>query len=226
MFFFRMNKVITNGLINYWPINDDLRDYIGSADMEPGSDLVANGGVGFGPDRFGNPTGAINLNTGYYTVPPGVYFNGSFSVLAWVKIKVFTSWSRLFDFGNGSFSYNVVGSYSDGTSGSPVGEIYSGGMYEVHFSTSLSLDAWNHLAFVYNNSQNVGTFSGYINGVLSTSSYNNIPPPSNVVRMNCYIGRSNMAGNPDANAYFDEIKIYNRALNASEVNYDMTVSTF
>ena len=42
------------------------------------------------------------------TAPPGVYFNGDFSVSAWIKVIKFGNWQRVFDFGNGRSNDNVM----------------------------------------------------------------------------------------------------------------------
>jgi hypothetical protein len=97
--------VFENGLTNYWPILNDLRDYIGSANMTPGT-VSVNGTVGFGIDRFNNTDGAILLNNSYYTLPTRVYFSGDFTILAWVKLISYSSNSRLIDCGNGPSSDN------------------------------------------------------------------------------------------------------------------------
>ena len=56
------------GLTNYWPIINDLRDYIGSSDM-------ATATIGFTNDRFNNPNAALYMNPGYYIIPGGLDFN-------------------------------------------------------------------------------------------------------------------------------------------------------
>ena len=48
------------------------------------------------------------LNSGYVTAPPGVYFNGDFSVSVWIKPINLGSWQRVFDFGNGPANNNVL----------------------------------------------------------------------------------------------------------------------
>ena len=48
------------------------------------------------------------LDSGYVTAPPGVYFNGDFSVSVWIKAVNLANWQRVFDFGNGPASDNVL----------------------------------------------------------------------------------------------------------------------
>jgi hypothetical protein len=48
----------------------------------------------------------------------------------------------------------------------------------------------------------------------------------NVFRNSNFIGKSNWNADPYANAGFDELRIYKRALSATEINADMATSSF
>ncbi len=66
-------------------------------------------------DRFGIYASAMTLNSGYLTLPSGVYFNGDFTVSAWVKplsLSVNQAQIRLIDFANGEAQDNVFVSIS------------------------------------------------------------------------------------------------------------------
>lgn len=88
-------KMTFEGLINYWPIVNDLQDYISTSDLSPGQ-LDASETVGFTQDRFNNTNGSIFM-TGYYTLPPGIYFGSQYSFLVWVKVIAFNNYSRVID---------------------------------------------------------------------------------------------------------------------------------
>ena len=64
--------------------------------------------VEFVEDRFGKPNSAIRFSDGYYQVPPGVYFNGDFTVALWVKINVRIQWASIIDFSIGCYTDNVI----------------------------------------------------------------------------------------------------------------------
>lgn len=89
-------KMTFEGLINYWPIVNDLQDYISTSDLSPGQ-LDASETVGFTQDRFNNTNGSIFMNPGYYTLPPGIYFGSQYSFLVWVKVIAFNNYSRVID---------------------------------------------------------------------------------------------------------------------------------
>jgi hypothetical protein len=190
-----------------------MRDYIEHSDMTIG--LNAN----LAPDRFGKAQSALYLNDGFCTVPPGVYFNGSpFTITAWVKEAQFVTYGRFLDFGNGYSHENVVLAIAN-PNPNPFLIISNAGAYspEIDASLFLSLGAWTHLAAVFDGSNGLV----YVNGTPGVSRAT--AAPDNVVRQNCYFGRSNWLsnGDKDVQAYFDDIKIYNRALSHTEILRDM-----
>ena len=81
----------------------------------------------------------------------------------------------------------------------------------------LSLFTWTHLAFTFN----LGTVNMFVNGqqVFSQQGFSF----NNIVRTKNYIGHSNYNGDPDANAIYDEIKIFKRPLSAAEVSAEMNM---
>ena len=208
------------GLVNYWPIMSDLRDYITMADLSPGINLPASSIVRLDSDRFGKADSSLLMSDGYYLMPPGMYFNGSFSVLAWVKINSIRKNSRLMDCGNGAPSNNVVLALSENTSGRPYIEVMSGTSIppKIVSSIALSLGFWHHLAWTVNAQRNA---SFYVNGTFQVSG-NSVNLANPVNRIQCYIGRSAFPNNEDSDMYADEIKIYNRALSQAEVQNDFT----
>lgn len=205
---------ISNGLVNFWPINNDLQDYIGSSNITTGP-LKANETIGFTEDRFNNSNGAIFTDPGYYILPPDVYFSNSFSFLIWVKIIAYSSWARIIDCGNGGPSDNIVIGFSQNLNHIPHAEIYNGTHTQIILSavSQLLIDTWYHIAVVFDGQY----LLIYVNGILeaNATSY----APLSVIRTKCYLGRSDWV-DPDSNACYDDIMIFNRALSPSEIqNY-------
>jgi hypothetical protein len=171
------------------------------------------------PDRFNNPQSALYLNTGYCKVPPGVYFNGgSFTISAWVHQVQASACSRLLDFANDACSDFTGVGLSCYNGQCPAFSIWRGTSSpgDLIATCSIPLTVWAHLAVAYD-----GTNAYfYINGTLCGSKA--FLPPNNVVRQNCFIGRSCWYPNqPDVNAIYDNIKIYNRSLTSQEIAQDM-----
>jgi len=212
----------TVGLVHYWPISSDLKDYVGTDDLVPGTNLEAGGSVGFGPDRFNNPNSALYLSNAYCSLPPDIYFNGSFSVLAWVKVVEITNFARLIDFANGESSDNVIIALSNGFSGDPYVTTFEGDLAQnvLVSPVNLIVDNWHHLAVVLDP---LGNNYIYIDAIL-VASISGVYLPNTVNRTECFLGRSSWyPGDHDANANFDDIKIYNLALTQADILNDMNL---
>ena len=216
-------KLITtaNSLINYWSFNGNVNDSIGNAHLYNGYNAVLT------YDRFGRPNSALSLTNGYYKIPPGVYTSGTqFTLMGWVKMRNIRLESRMFDFGNGAGNQNIVLSLTDTvTSNKPYVYFLSGNLDFYGYSTvSFNLNKWQHLACVFS----FPYYSILIDGIETTlpGSMTNLNSfnVANVVRSSNFIGRSNwysISGAQDADADFDDLKIFNRALTQQEIQYEM-----
>lgn len=210
-----------NGLKNYWPIRNDLYDWPGSMNMYPGPSMAAGGSVSLSQDKFGNINGSIFLNNGYYQVPSGIYFDGSFSILAWVKLNSKVSGMKLIDFSNGNGVNTVAIQLIDPVNKTVPSFISNTNMGNTAVTTSFTfnMSQWYHVA---------GVMDGlnaylYVDGSLVGSTTGPALVPA-VNRTQCYFGRSSYyPGDKDANAYFDEIKIYNRALSLTDIQNDINM---
>ena len=95
---------------------------------------------------------------------------------------------------------------------------YEGAFSDTNAGGSIQLNQWYHVAFVLRNTNGYI----YVNGIqVGTGS---LFEPSNVTRMSNYIGKSNW-GDPNANAIYDDLKIYNGAMSAAEILNDYTTSS-
>ena len=211
MFKYSIYSSLEDGLINYWSFTNNVNDSIGTAHFYNGTNASLI------HDRFGYNNSALRLNSGYYCVPPGVYFNGPFTTSIWVNAKS-NGWSaRVFDFGvNGWNSDNIVFSLFRDNSLTSFFEIYSQSyLYNwksLDSNTDIVLNEWIHLAVTFDGSK----ASFYYNGIFSGSSPQY--QPRNVIRSTNYIGKSNWPQDELANAVFDELRIYNRVLTQNEIN--------
>ncbi len=155
------------------------------------------------------------------------YFNGTggvFTLEAWIYPRNWNNWSRIFDFGNGAGTDNILFALSDGTNGHLVlttlngttssGNIYSNGTNLVTGNYTIPLNTWTHVAAVFD-----GTY-GYIyaNGNLVAKAISTAPK-NNITRSGNFIGRSNWysSGDWDANMLIDEVRIWNVALPQSTI---------
>lgn len=151
-------------------------------------------------------------------MPTGVYFNGSLSILTWVKVMSFKAWSRVIDCGLVGYNSNVFVALTLSNSNLTAFQMSrsSSLLNRMNATEMARLNEWFHLAAVLDKSR---AFI-YLNGVLKNTA-DNWSPPLPVNRTSCYIGRSNWVSDKDADAHFDEIKIYNRALSQDEIQLSM-----
>lgn len=200
----------TNGLILYYPMDGNAIDMSGNH-----LDGYLSGAVPVN-DRFNLPGRALSFDgtDDFIDAPDNVYFNGNFTVTAWVNVTAIQTWSRLFDFGNGMTSNNVLGAMSSNSTGRFVGEIYensnSGG--KVYSPVSVPMNEWVFLTFLYEN----GEIRLYKNGTLWNSG-SSAYAPQNIVRTMNYIARSNWSADSYYRGSIDDFRIYNQALDPNDI---------
>jgi hypothetical protein len=185
------------------------------------------------------PGGSAN----YAQVVSREYFKGgAFTVQSWVYVTKVDNWNRIIDFGNGVGVQCIVLSNSYGTSGNP-GLYMESQSLQMKAKVAAPLNQWNHICatFVPNtnpdnkpvvNNTATDTTKGvakiFINGILQGATY--MPKPTNIVRKNCYIGKSNWPPTQDPNMTggIGAIQIYDGALTDAEIlaNYNTTKSYY
>ena len=187
-----------------------MTDIIGCSHMSQGSNTFIT------TDRKGISNAALNLNNGFTSVPPGVYFNSAFTITAWVYVSQLVGRSpRLIDFGTGT-SNNIVASLSH-TAAYNFPLFHALNPYTYLFNLdgtqSLTLNRWTFLSYTFS-----GTVANiYMNGInIGTQTLPN-GFPANVTRTTNYIGKSNWPNNGNALAIIDELRFYNRFLSVTEL---------
>lgn len=201
---------LTVGLTHYWPINNDIVDYV------TGQNLIVNDSVNLDRDRYDKSSSSLKLNGDFYGLPPDVYFAGDFTFTAWIYIDSFYDASandRLIDCANGKLIDNVAISYNVDSHFPMVYFSINRTLTNTGVaSVQISDGSWTHIAVTL-----AGTnASVYLDGSMAGSWITSVVP-RNVVRSSCYFGKSNFDYDYYSYAKFDEIKIYNRALSANEI---------
>jgi len=192
--------------------------------------FVANSGTSFTNDRQGNPNSAININQNSTSATVVGLPSGSSSrtISIWAKLNSFSvfEYNHLYGYGtagnstgNGGsiLASNIVNGNATTTS---LGHL---GYANNHTQSVVGYDFrnWNHFVFVYD-----GTNSKvYLNGTLfgtSPKTWNTIVTSSNFT-IGGFFGENFFDG------ALDDLKIYNRALNATEISnlyiYNSLLST-
>ena len=162
----------------------------------------------------GNFANAIDLDgtDDYVALPAGVVAGlNDFTIAAWVNPEVNGNWARLFDFGTGTDNYMFLAP----TNGSVLRfAIRTPAVGEQQLSASpLPTGVWSHVAVTL--SGNTATL--YVNGVsVATNTAVTLRPSSLGNTTNNWIGRAQFA-DPYFNGKVDDFRIYNRALNTTEI---------
>jgi len=204
---------LTNGLVAYYPFNGNANDASGNG----------NNGIVYGAtlttDRFGNTNAAYYFNgtSAYITAPlTNTIFNGDFTASVWVNASNVThGWPTFLDEQNGGFRLQLAGddcgcsepehlvSYSGGPSGRN---------WLVWSSQITPVNTWQQV-IVTKAGINV---TMYVNGqVADTNQVANSTTPSGGYLS---VGvQYDLASGSFFSGVIDDIRIYNRALSASEV---------
>lgn len=214
-----IKELVCGSLINYWPIeNGNYNDVVSGYNLSSASPNMVK-------DRFGTSNAAFKVTgaSGYFVLPPGVYFWQNFSVSIWtISYDTTLLWSRVLDCGNGGAAQNVFIAYSSGTSTQPAAGLHSNGDY-CYSSFITSNIVWYHYVMTVNGL----SVKLYLNGVqVASSSLASLTPT--VVRSVCYLGHSNWPNDVSPYADFDDVKIFNQTLTSAEVlnEYNNATSLF
>lgn len=187
------------------------------------TDVSGNGNNGIVPAATWNAGGkfgaALDLNgtSQFVTVPDSASLDltSGMTLEAWVYPTATTNWQTvLLKESGGGLAYAL---YARSNANRPAAYVNIAGVDRAASSGSgLPRNAWSHVAATYSGV----TVTLYVNGVLRSSSSvtGTLPATSSPLRI---------GGNTVWGEYFkgriDEIRIYNRALNAAEIQSDMTL---
>ncbi|MHB2154055.1 LamG-like jellyroll fold domain-containing protein [Calditrichota bacterium GD2] len=206
------NPIPTDGLIAYWPFNGNANDESGN-----GNDGEIIGGVSSVKDRFGNNNKALEFNgvDGFIQVPNSQslqFTTNQISASAWIYID---EW-----FYQDTIRFAPIISKENDTPENSV----SSTDYEMlimddsigiwpfrQFAYSFNLHKWYFVAFSWDGNK----LDFYLDGNKKESdTFNSILQLTN---RPLHIGANLHLGNEYLDGILDDIRIYNRALNASEI---------
>lgn len=204
------------GLINYWPFYTNFTDIIGNISLYGGLNAYLTS------DRSNRIGSALSLVNGYLNLQSGFYFIGQqFTLLLWIRVRNYNTWSKVIEVGNGASTDGSVMFFISGDSSTPqIKCLDNGNVYaDVRSSQMLTLNTWEHLAFVYS----YPSAFIFINGVSTVTSYTIQPSKiaTNISKNVNYVGKGTYGFDRNADADFDEMKIFNRALTRNEILFEM-----
>jgi hypothetical protein len=135
--------------------------------------------------------------------------------LFWCKFNNSGDFSKIFDFGNGSYLQNIaIGIVTNQMYCVIANTVSNNTDNIIIYTPSVNDNVWRHYALIINPS---GLLVIYVNGVFIQNITNTIYP-INITRNNNYLGKSNWSGNPYLNGAIDDFRMYNRILSANEIS--------
>ena len=147
----------------------------------------------------------------YVQLPAFTSGSSGLSFACWFRSNGNSDYSRIFDFGNGQQTVNIVMFIR-------LNYLYVG--YAIGVTTYLlpvllaNDNVWRHVTWTLDTT---GVWVVYINGVVAISQ-GGFPYPTAVSRANNYLGRSSWNTDPYFTGAIDEFRYYSRVLTQSDVN--------
>jgi hypothetical protein len=159
------------------------------------------------------------ISNQYAQLPYEVASSDELTVAMWVKVSNSTAWQRIFDFGNDTDHYLFL----TPSNGSVMRfAIKNGGDEQtVDCPSKLSTGVWKHVAVTIGRDLT----AVYVDGRLEASSTGITIKPSDVHPVMNYLGRSQFLADPSLFGDFDDVRIYNYAVSADDVQTIMNGGT-
>ncbi|WP_427156928.1 LamG-like jellyroll fold domain-containing protein [Aliinostoc sp. HNIBRCY26] len=140
----------------------------------------------------------------------------NFTLESWVYYRRFANYSRIFDFGNGSASDNIILTNTSQTNNLKF-EIYQGDTSQfIEIANTLETDKWIHLSVTMDQTGNVTV---YKDGLLIGNKKLHLP--KTLIRNRNYLGRSNWPNDAFLDGKMDEVRIWNRCRSQAEIQAEM-----
>lgn len=195
-------------LVAHWQMEDNLID--SSPNM---MDAAPSGTLNYVDAETGKSSGrALRLGTNQYVqLPYEVAGSDELTVAMWVKMRNTSAWQRLFDFGNDTDHYMFL----TPNTGSIMRFAIKNGDTEqtVDCKSKLPTLTWKHVAVTIGHDRTVI----YVDGVEAASSTGITICPNDIRPVMNYVGRSQFVGDPMLSADLDDVRIYNYAVSADDV---------
>ncbi len=202
-----------SSLVGYWTFDEGsgsiVYDYSGNNATGSWSGTQAGTSGYYSAGKVGMWAGTFDGTSTILQTSVSVNHNigsGNFTLMAWIYLNSYSPGSATGPtiLSNGSY----IPYFGVQVGGSHALVFYWGGANA--FNTPVALGTWN-LAVL---TRNGGVISAYLNGVREATTYSNSTYMNNTTM---YWGESSSGGGDRTNGLVDDVRIYNRALSAAEV---------
>jgi hypothetical protein len=192
-------------LIAHYDFEDDTNDATVNI-----LDGITSGSTSFSSlmKKSGKKSLYLKGSDSYLTLPPSLGNLSEMTIAMWVNINNNNSWQRIFDFGNGTDQYFFL----TPSNGNEMRLVMKNGGDEQILSTTKATTGWHYIAVTL--APEVVTL--YVDGNAVTSTTITLRPSDFHPKRN-YIGRSQYTADPFFTGYIDDLRIYNYALSADEI---------
>lgn len=199
------------GLLGYWAFNGNARDSTPYAD-----NLTVHGAPSLTTDREGRANSAysvVDTNNDYFTVPAGSMFNGAGGLtyniwLMRTAVSTGSQWPEILGANNTHVYYGIRSqNYGDNLTFEYGTSPYSGAAWgAISIKNPIPLNQWHMFTITYDGS----TLKSYYDGSFVTSQAS--------ITLNPSFGGIDILSGGNFNGSVDDVRIWNRALTASEVS--------
>lgn len=155
---------------------------------------------------------AFNPNKSQYMTCSSFYTTrNGLSFAFWFKADPSSgTYSRIFDFGNGSAQDNIIVFMYEGNLGF---DVFSGSEYKKTDTIPNATNTWMHIVWTLDSSSG---WNIYLNGVLKKT-YSDGFYPKAIMRSNQYIGKSNWNNDPYFNGLISDFRVYSTVITQEEI---------
>lgn len=157
-------------------------------------------------DNVGLYFDGINDYVDIVDLPDTIDVESGFTIEFDAKWLKFNSYSRIFDFGNGSWSDNIFVSNVGTSANVTLGTVYNTTEYRKSSGT-ITLNKKEHVKMIYIKTENGYTLNTFINDVKQNDVTFENNTIRNIKRINNYLGRSNWSSDGYFNGYIYNLKI-------------------
>ncbi len=203
-------QIPTDSLVGYWPFNGNANDATGN-----GHNGVVNGAT-LTPDRFGNPNSAYSFNgiDNVIEINPGINLD-TFTISFWYKTSTTTVHAGLVAMHrNSSYNSSYLTQLYNGK-----GNVYitstTSSVFSVTDNSNSNDNLWHHFICIYDH-DSLKLFIDDILVAADTASFD-INQTSLPLSFGAFRNSTNTGYVGFYEGVLDDIRIYNRALNQSEI---------
>jgi hypothetical protein len=163
-------------------------------------------------DMDGQDVLSLSGDNQYVDVPDTTIPISGLSFASWFSCKDQPYYTRLFDFGNGPGSNNIIFTLGGGGV-----HVYSSNGYSNMASPGCNNGIWDHVVWTMTYSAgSTSTWTMYLNGVQYLVQTGNVYPDAITLTKN-YLGKSNWDVDPNLIGYIARFQMYKTTLTANEV---------